>query len=107
MNITIKGIIMALGLAVASSAALADGKTFDDGAVAFIKGDGQAAYQIWKPLAEKGNTEAQYHLGYMFQTGTGVPADKSKALYWYHMAAKNGNGKALVLARVLEREMKR
>jgi TPR repeat protein len=41
----------------------------------------------------------------MFQTGTGVPADKTKALYWYNMAAKNGNGKALVLAKVLEREI--
>lgn len=107
MNIRIKGIIMALSLAVTSSVAMADGKTFDDGAVAFIKGDGQTAFKIWKPLAEKGNTEAQYHLGYMFQTGTGVPADKSKALYWYQMAAKNGNGKAVVLAKVLEREMDR
>ncbi|MGW8246542.1 MAG: tetratricopeptide repeat protein, partial [Acidiferrobacterales bacterium] len=88
MNIRIKGIIMALSLAVTSSVAMADGKTFDDGAVAFIKGDGQTAFKIWKPLAEKGNTEAQYHLGYLFQTGTGVPADKSKALYWYQMAAK-------------------
>lgn len=107
MNIRIKGIIMALSLAVTSSVAMADGKTFDDGAVAFIKGDEQTAFKIWKPLAEKGNTEAQYHLGYMFQTGTGVPADKSKALYWYQMAAKNGNGKAVVLAKVLEREMDR
>lgn len=97
---------MALILAAASNIALAGGETFDDGAVAFIKGDGEAAYKIWKPLAEKGNTEAQYHLGYMFQTGTGVPADKTKALFWYNLAAKNGNGKALVLARVLEREMK-
>jgi len=106
MKIGIKGIITALILAAASTVALAGDKTFDDGVVAFIKGDGQAAFKIWKPLAENGNTEAQYHLGYMFQTGTGVPVDKSKALYWYNMAAKNGNGKALVLARVLEREMK-
>lgn len=105
MSNKIKGMFMAVILATASSLALADGKTFDDGAVAFIKGDGEAAYKIWKPLAEKGNTEAQYHLGYMYQTGTGVPADKSKALYWYNMAAKNGNGKAMVLAKVLEREI--
>jgi TPR repeat protein len=105
MNIKIKGIFMALVLATASNLAFAGGKTFDDGAVAFIKGDGEAAYKIWKPLAEKGDTEAQYHLGYMFQTGTGVPADKTKALYWYNLAAKNGNGKAVVLAKVLEREI--
>lgn len=96
---------MAMILAASSNVAFAGSKTFDDGVVAFIKGDGEAAYKIWKPLAEKGNAEAQYHLGYMFQTGTGVPADKTQALYWYHLAAKNGNGKALVLAKVLERQM--
>jgi hypothetical protein len=105
MNSKIKGIVVAMILAAASNVAFAGGKTFDDGVVAFIKGDGQAAYRIWKPLADKGNTEAQYHLGYMFQTGTGVHVDKTKALYWYHMAAKNGHGKALVLAKVLERQM--
>ena len=99
-----KGIFLAMILASASNLAFAGGKTFDDGVVAFIKGDGEAAYRIWKPLADKGDTEAQYHLGYMYQTGTGVHADKTKALYWYHMAASNGHGKAMVLAKVLERE---
>jgi len=101
----IKHVFVALALVAASSAAQAE--TFDDGAVAFIKGDGEAAYRIWKPLAEKGDTEAQYHLGYMFQTGTGVDVDKTKALYWYDKAAKSGHGKALVLSHVLERELRK
>ena len=88
----------------ASNAAMAD--RFDDGVVAFIKGDSATAMKIWQPLAKEGNAEAQYHLGYMFQTGTGVKKDNKKALYWYNLAAKNGHGKALVLAKVVEREMR-
>ena len=87
-----------------SNAVMAD--SFDDGVVAFIRGDGAEAYRIWKPLADKGNAEAQYHLGYMFQTGTGVDQDNTKALFWYNKAAKNGHGKAFILAKVVEREMK-
>lgn len=105
MNQRMKNILVALALAFASSAAQAE--TFDDGVVAFIKGDGEAAYRIWKPLADKGDVEAQYHLGYMFQTGTGVNTDKAKALYWYDKAASNGHGKALVLSKVLQRELKK
>jgi len=99
----IKSIIFAAIIGFASSAALAD--RFDDGVVAFIKGDSATAMKIWQPLAKEGNAEAQYHLGYMFQTGTGVQKDNKKALYWYNMAAKNGHGKALVLAKVVEKEM--
>jgi len=105
MDIKFKYIFLAVTLAFTSNVALAGG-SFDDGAIAFIKGDGAAAYKIWKPLADKGNAEAQYHLGYMFQTGAGVEPDKTKALYWYHQAAKNGHSKALILAKVLERETK-
>lgn len=107
MDRKLKGIVLALLLAASTNVALAGGKTFDDGVVAFIKGDGQTAYSIWKPLADNGNKEAQYYLGYMYQTGTGVPADRAKALHWYRLAAKNGHGKALILAEVLERQKKK
>lgn len=101
----VKSIIFAAIIGFTSTAAMAD--RFDDGVVAFIKGDSATAMKIWQPLAQNGNAEAQYHLGYMFQTGTGVEKSNQKALYWYNKAAKNGHGKALVLAKVVEREMHR
>jgi len=100
----IKKILIALTMIFISNSVLAD--SFDDGVVAFIRGDGAEAYRIWKPLADKGDVEAQYHLGYMYQTGTGVDKDNNQALFWYHKAAKNGHGKALILSKVVEREMK-
>lgn len=99
----IKNIVFALVISFASSSVMA--ADFDDGVVAFIKGDSATAIKIWKPLAEKGDRDAQYHLGYMFQTGTGVKKDNEKAHYWYTKAAQNGHGKAFVLAKVVEREM--
>jgi TPR repeat protein len=99
----LKNVMFALIFCFASASATA--ADFDDGVVAFIKGDSATAYKIWQPLADKGDREAQYHLGYMFQTGTGVDKDNRKAHYWYSKAAKAGHGKAFVLAKVIEREM--
>ncbi len=39
------------------------------------------------PAARDGDTEAQYHLGYMYETGWGVPVDESEAWRWYREAA--------------------
>jgi TPR repeat protein len=100
----IKKAIIAAVFALASTGAMA--QNFDDGVVAFIQGDSATALKIWEPLANNGDKEAQYHLGYMFQTGTGVIKDNQKALFWYNKAAKNGHGKAFILAKVVEREMK-
>lgn len=95
----IAGLMFVLSL----NTAMAD--SFEDGVMAFINGDGKKAYAIWKPLADNGNKEAQYRLGYMYQTGTGIQQDKKQALYWYDAAARNGHGKAYVLAKTIRREM--
>lgn len=100
----IRKILVALAMIFISNSVLAE--SFDDGVVAFIRGDGAEAYRIWKPLADKGDIEAQYHLGYMYQTGTGVDKDNDRALFWYNKAAKSGHGKAYILAKVVEREIK-
>ena len=99
-----KSIVFALVISFTSGSAMA--ASFDDGVVAFIKGDSATAIKIWQPLADKGDRDAQYHLGYMFQTGTGVAKNNEKAHYWYSKAAQNGHGKAFVLAKVVEREIK-
>ena len=97
--------LLLVGLLTAITTSAAFAESFDEGVLAFVKGDGEKAYRIWKPLADKGDIEAQYHLGYMFQTGTGIRKDNKKALYWYNLAAKNGHGKAYVLVKVIEKEM--
>jgi len=40
--------------------------------------------------AEKGDTKAEYSLGYMYYHGKGVPQDYAEAVRWYRKAAEQG-----------------
>ena len=41
--------------------------------------------------AEKGDAEAQFNLGLLYERGREVPKDKSEALRWYRLAATQGD----------------
>lgn len=56
----------------------------------YLKGDYQAAYEEWLPLAELGDAEAQYNLGVMYDEGAGIDQDLAKAVSWYRKAADQG-----------------
>jgi TPR repeat protein len=56
----------------------------------YLKGDYQAAFDEWFPLAELGDAEAQYNLGVMYDEGTSVDQDLVKAAEWYRKAAEQG-----------------
>jgi uncharacterized protein len=45
-------------------------------------------------LAKRGNSTYQTHLGYMYETGNGVPQDYRLAAFWYSSAAEQGNVRA-------------
>ena len=42
-------------------------------------------------LAEQGDADAQYSLGYRYATGTGVPQDRAEAARWLRLAADQGH----------------
>ena len=65
-----------------------------EGLKALNRGDYKNAFEIWKPLAEKGNSTAQFNLGLMYDKGDGVRQNFSKAVKWYRLAAKQGNASA-------------
>jgi len=56
----------------------------------YLKGDYQAAFDEWLPLAELGDAEAQYNLGVMYDEGASVEKDLVKATEWYRKAAEQG-----------------
>jgi TPR repeat protein len=58
---------------------------------------GSDAVNELKSAAERGNPEAQYDLGYCFEHGIGVAANKLQAFVWYSRAA-GARGRALVHA---------
>ena len=46
----------------------------------YLKGDYEAAYNEWLPLAELGDAEAQYNLGVLYDEGAGVEQDLATAV---------------------------
>ena len=67
------------------------GATIADAKSAFVAGDLPRSAAIFTALAEKGDAEAQAHIGYMTYQGEGVAVDKAKAIDWYRKAAAHGN----------------
>ena len=50
-------------------------------------GDYETMVALLRPLAEKGNAEAQFRLGYRYDNGEGVAQDYAQAIYWYEQSA--------------------
>jgi len=65
-------------------------KPFEDGVAAYHRGDYGTALKFWRPLAEQGNSPAQYNLGRMYDAGDGVPQDDAEAVKWWLLAAEHG-----------------
>lgn len=61
----------------------------EDGTAAQTKGDYASALQIFRPLAEQENADAQLLLGIMFVKGQGVSPDLDIAQTWFKRAAEN------------------
>src|SRR4051812_37446830 len=78
-------------IALAAGMASADVKT---GVDAWQRGDFGAAVAEWRPLADKGDSDAQYNLGQAYKMGRGVPADLRIAQTWYEKAAQQGHPQA-------------
>jgi len=67
------------------------------GADAWAKGDYDTAVENWRPLAEKGDPDAQFNLGQAYRWGRGVTANLSAAQTWYERAAGSGQMDAQVI----------
>jgi len=62
--------------------------------VAITRGDEEAAFRAYLPLARRGHAGAQYSVGYMTANGQGVDQDYSEAARWYRLAAEQNHDTA-------------
>jgi len=62
----------------------------DKGAEAFDSGNYEVAHAEWLMLAEQGHANAQFGLGIMYGSGTGVLQNDKTAFKWHALAAKQG-----------------
>ncbi|MGA2597006.1 MAG: tetratricopeptide repeat protein [Bryobacteraceae bacterium] len=70
------------------------GQDFDAGLRAYQNQDYAAALKEWRPLAEKGNTLAEFNVGLLYLDGKAVPQDFELAAEWFEKAADRGYTKA-------------
>jgi len=77
-----------------SSVVFAD--DLQDGIDAGLRGDHKTALEKIKPLADKGDAEAQRLMGLMYLRGEGVSKNYTEALKWYRKSAEQENIKAQV-----------
>jgi TPR repeat protein len=66
----------------------------DQARAAIARGDEREAFRIWSAAAAKGDREAQFGLGMMYDAGKGVAASPEQAATWYLRSAKQGHSLA-------------
>ena len=81
---------------IPSDESLSIDKRYEYGVDAFQTGDYKAALHWLQSPAKKGNHNAQFLLGQIYEM-PGAFNDQSQALYWYEQAAARGNKNALAI----------
>jgi hypothetical protein len=61
------------------------------GIEAWQRSDYAGAVAIWRPLAEKGDADAEFNLAQAYRLGRGVPTNLSAAKTWFERAANQGH----------------
>jgi len=65
-----------------------------EGYDALSRKDYATAMKEYRPLAERGNAEAQYRVGRMYEFGQGVSQDKAQGIAWIRKAAAQNHADA-------------
>ena len=71
-----------------------------------IENSSDAGLQFWLKKAEQGDADAQFNLGYLYESGRGVSQDYNEAAKWYRKAAEQGHEKAIRNLQLLESKHK-
>ena len=83
--------LLLLAAALCGSTAMAG---LDEGLNALHRNDFAAAAKELRPLAERGDAEAQYRIGLMYEYGKGYPQDKTQGIVWFKKAAAQNHADA-------------
>jgi TPR repeat protein len=84
-------VLLVVSVWLCSTAAVAGLK---EGYEALSKKDYVTAANEYRPLAERGDAEAQYRIGRMYEFGNGYPQDKALGIAWIRKAAAQGHADA-------------
>ena len=90
----LRAFLMIAALLMISGGTVTHAQSLRQGVSAFNRQNYQQASQLFIPLAEQGNATAQAYLGFLFETGRGVPQNYTEAAMWYRRAAEQGDSLA-------------
>ena len=82
--------LVAAALLIATAAPL-PAQSVKAGIDAWQRSDYAGAIAIWRPLAEKGDADAEFNLGQAYRLGRGVPTNLAAAKTWFERAADQGH----------------
>ena len=75
-----------IALLIATNAHGGDYEKYEQAVRAYAQGDYKKAHELFLPLAQRGDPDAQFHLGLMYDNGLGVKQDQAVAEQWYNRA---------------------
>jgi TPR repeat protein len=103
MRKALGGVALVATILLSGAAAVAG--PWEDGMVAYNRGDYVPAVKLFRPLAQAGNAKAQNVMGVMYRKGEGVARNSAKAFMWFSLAAKKGDTQAKVSVQEMSKEM--
>jgi len=89
-----KRTLASLILVVMMTTVAASAGTLEKAEAAYWRGDYALALRLMQPIADQGDIQAQYLIGFMYEKGQGVAQDYSEAAKWYILASEGGHSYA-------------
>lgn len=82
--------LVATGLLICAISSVS-AQSVKSGIDAWQRSDYAGAVAIWRPLAEKGDPDAEFNLAQAYRLGRGVPTNLATAKTWFERAAAQGH----------------
>ncbi len=96
MTIKMRAWLLAAAVSLAGAAVAQDVSPGNvrTGVEAWQAGNHDEAIRLWRPLADRGDADAQYNIAQAYFLGRGVPRNMNLAEQWYERAARQGHEEA-------------
>ena len=93
--------LLAASMSAIAAAGSASAQSVQAGIQAWAAGNHEEAVRQWRPLADRGDEDAQFNLGHAYRLGRGVPQNVQLAEQWYERAARSGHREAQAMYGVI------
>src|SRR5260221_10125051 len=94
-------LIVPIGTAAPAWAGDAEDCSWPEPAQALLKSDPARLVLACRRQAERRDAYAQYNVGFLYETGQGVPQSHVEAMMWWHRAAGQGDAHAQLTLRLM------